>query len=64
MNDGHSHDESAPPEVPGEHDDSAPIPGDGLGDELRGDALAKPDLALDEPPRNADDATASGSGEG
>ncbi len=43
-----------PPEAPGENDTEHPLPGDGLGDELRGDALAKPDFALDEPPRGAD----------
>lgn len=50
------HTSDDPPEVPGEHDADVPVPGDGLGDELRGDALAKPDFALDEPPRNTDDA--------
>jgi hypothetical protein len=35
-----------PPEAPGENDTEHPLPGDGLGDELRGDALAKPDFAL------------------
>ena len=54
-------DDTDPPEVPGDNDGGVPLPGDGLGDELRGDALAKPDFALDEPPRAADGADREGS---
>jgi hypothetical protein len=51
--------EDAPPS-------QVPRPGDGLGDELGGeldgDALAEPDIALDQPPRGTDGGEAGGTG--